>query len=149
MQSGRTMVAGGYGIPPPNSLQLDDVNVASNWRTWKTAWENYELATGVAAKEENIRVATLKAVIGEEANKVFETFVFTDNENKKKFKPILAKYDEYLEPRKNYIYTSFKFHSLSQGSDGINMYVCHLWRHLSQSWTYFWWKWQTEVPSLS
>ena len=83
------MAAGGYGIPPPNPLQLDDANAASNWRTWKTAWENYELATGGAAKEENIRIATLRAVIGEKANKVFETFVFTDNEDKKKIKPVM------------------------------------------------------------
>ena len=41
-------------------------------------------------------------------------------------KSVLAKFDEYCELHKNYIYNSFKFHSLSQGSDKIDTYVTKL-----------------------
>ena len=119
-------MATGYGIPPPKPLQLDDGNAAENWKTSKVVWDNYELATGVAEKPEKVRVATLRAVIGEDANRVFETFVFADDGDKTKILPVLAKSQEYCEPRKNYIYNSYKFHNLSQGADRIDTFVTKL-----------------------
>ena len=56
-------------FPPPEPLQLSIGNSLRNWTRFKQKWSNYELATGVADKNEDdaIRVATFLTVIGDEA----------------------------------------------------------------------------------
>ena len=55
-----------YNIPAPKPLDLSSENLAEKWKLWKVTWHNYELATKVSQEEEEIRVATLLAVIGED-----------------------------------------------------------------------------------
>ena len=63
-----------FQIPPPDILELKDGSTAANWRTWVSAWKNYTLVTKLDKDEEERQVATLLAVIGKEANKVFRPF---------------------------------------------------------------------------
>lgn len=44
------------------------------WKHFKCAWDKYALATGLKEKPNNVQVATLLTVIGEEAHKVYSTF---------------------------------------------------------------------------
>ena len=60
-----------FQIPPPDILELNDGSTASNWRIWVSAWKNYMLATKLDKENEERQVATLLAVNGKEANKVF------------------------------------------------------------------------------
>ena len=94
-----------FQIPPPDILELEG-STASNWRTWVSACNNYTLATKLDKEdfEEARQVATLLAVIGKEANKVFRTFTFSSPEDAKKIEPVLAKFEEYCIPRGNTIY---------------------------------------------
>ena len=57
-----------FVIPPPRPLEPED------WQTWIDEWHNFELATGISSKEENVRLATFLAVIGKEANRIYKTF---------------------------------------------------------------------------
>ena len=67
-----------FHILLPDPLELTDGSAATNWHNWSTAWSNYTLATKPHKVDEERQVATLLAVIGKEANKVFWTFTWAD-----------------------------------------------------------------------
>lgn len=90
-----------FQIPPPDILELNDGSTASNWRTWVSAWNNYRLATKLDKEEEARQVATLLAVIGKEANKVFRTFTWASPDDAKKIAAVVSKFEEYCIPREN------------------------------------------------
>ena len=46
-------------FPLPEPLQLSIGNSSQNWKRFKQKMNNYELATGVADKDDAIRVATI------------------------------------------------------------------------------------------
>ena len=116
-----------FQIPPPDILELNDGSLASNWRTWVAAWKNYTLATKLDKEEEARQVATLLAVIGKEANKVFRTFTFSSPDDAKKIEPVLRKFEEYCIPRENTIYERFLFFTRDQReSETIDQYLTEL-----------------------
>ena len=116
-----------FQIPPPEILELNDGSLASNWRTWVAAWKNYTLATKLDKEDEARQVATLLAVIGKEANKVFRTFTFSSPDEAKKIEPVLRKFEEYCIPRENTIYERFLFFTRDQReSETIDQYLTEL-----------------------
>ena len=61
--------------PPPKPLVFDD-NVATGWKTWKKAWDRFEIATGVRKQDGVFRVSTSLSIIGEDGVKTFDTFTW-------------------------------------------------------------------------
>ena len=102
-----------FQMPPLDILELNNGFLASNWRTWVAAWKNYTLATKLDKEEQAHQVATLLAVIGKEANKVFCMFTFSSPDEGKKIMPILRKFKEYCIPRENSIHGRFLFFTSS------------------------------------
>ena len=82
----------------------------------KQKWSNYELAIGIARKEDPIRVATFLTVIGNEALDVYNAFTWDSDEDKVKMDEVLEHFEQYCEPRKNTIYERYLFFSGGQGS---------------------------------
>ena len=116
-----------FQIPPPDILELHDGSTASNWRTWVSAWINYRLATKLDKKEEARQVATLLAVIGKEANKVFRTFTWSSPDDAKKIAAVVSKFEEYCIPRENTIYERFLFFTRDQReSETVDQYLTEL-----------------------
>ena len=68
------MATGNYTLPPPPPLEIHDSQAAERWKKFKRAWTSYSLATELNKKSEEVQVATLLTVIGEEAREVFSTF---------------------------------------------------------------------------
>ena len=66
-------MASRYNLPPPEPLEIHGVNAAERWKKFKRAWNNYSIAIEVNTKSEQVQVATLLTVIGEEAREVFAT----------------------------------------------------------------------------
>ena len=60
-------MAAGRLLNPPDHLQLSSGNVSQNRKRFKQKWNNYELAIGIARKEDPIQVAAFLTVIGDEA----------------------------------------------------------------------------------
>ena len=60
-------MASGFTLPPPSALDIHDTNVTEKWKKFHLAWDNYSLATELNKKGENIQVATLLTIIGEDA----------------------------------------------------------------------------------
>ena len=93
----------------------------------RTAWKDYTLATKLDKEEEERQVATLLAVIGKEANKVFRTFTWASEGDAKKIAPVFTKFENYCVPRENTIYERFLFFTRDQReSETDDQYVTEL-----------------------
>ena len=99
-------------LPPTKPLVMDD-NLATNWNAWKKARTRDKVATGVNKQEQLVRVSTLMSVIGEDATKAFNTFELAETEDDSKI-DVLAKLDEYCEPRTQVIYKRYRFNNRNQ-----------------------------------
>ena len=99
-----------FTLPAPTALDLHDSNVAERWKKFRLAWDNYYLATELNKKSQAVQVATLLTVIGEDARDVFSTFTDWANEgDHQKVGPVLEKFAEYCQPRKNVPFERFRF----------------------------------------
>lgn len=114
-------------IPPPEQLVIED------WQNWKSSWNNYELATGVADKDDKIRVATLLAVIGKEGNRIYRTLKWDNGGDEKRMDAVLAKLEGFCLPKKNEIYQRYMFNKRNQEAhETIDQYLLEL-RILAES----------------
>lgn len=112
-------------LQPPSSLSLQG-NLAENWKIWIQKFELFYTASGVAEKTEKVQCATFLHIAGEEAIKVFNTFVFRDGEQDK-IEVLKEKFQDYCEPRKNLPYIRHRFFTRAQGpTETIDAYVTDL-----------------------
>nr|XP_058968946.1 uncharacterized protein LOC131795390 [Pocillopora verrucosa] len=86
------------------------------------------IVPGELDKEDEVRqVATLLAVIGKEANKVFRTFTWASAGDEKKIAPVLKQFEDYCIPRENTIYERFLFFTRDQReSETVDQYMTEL-----------------------
>ena len=114
-------------LPIPKVLQLTPENRSTNWDLFKQRWNNnYEIATGLVNKPEEIKLATLLSTIGEEALIVYNSFNWSQDEEKTVF-AVLGKFESYCKPKKNVIYEGFLFMSRKQKvGESITDYIVAL-----------------------
>ena len=111
-------------LSPPEPLILTQGNVSQNWKRFKQKWGNYEIAIGIATKDDKIRVATLLTVIGDEALDVYNSFTWNNPADNGKIEKVLEQFEHFCEPRKNTIYERYMFFSRNQESgESIDKYV--------------------------
>ena len=108
------MAAGNYMLPPPAALDKHGENAGEKWKRFRRAWDSYALATGLSDKAEEVQVATLLTVFGEEARDVHSTFTWTTAGDSGKLAPVLEKFREFCEPRKNIPFERYKFNRCCQ-----------------------------------
>ena len=63
-------------LQPPKPIAVGD-NLASNLKQWKKVWQRYEIS---AKKDDVVRLSILLSVIGEDAVKAFDTFVWKESQ---------------------------------------------------------------------
>ena len=80
-------------IPIPKKLDITG-NLATNWRTFKRDWRNYEIASKLAKEDMEIRVATFLACIGSEAMNIFDGLNLTE-EQKSDITEVLSVFEIY------------------------------------------------------
>ena len=80
----------------------------------KSTGMRYEIATGIYKQENLVRLSTLLSVIGEEAVKAFDTFAWGEDQSENSISDVLAKFDEYYEPRTQVIYERYRFNNCKQ-----------------------------------
>ena len=113
-------------LPIPNVLQLTPENRSTNWDLFKQRWNNYEIATGLVNKPEEIKLATLLSTIGEEALIVYNAFNWSQDEEKT-VSAVLEKFESYCKPKKNVTYERFLFMSRKQKvGESITDYIVAL-----------------------
>ena len=111
---------------PPNALSFEG-NIAKNWTKFKKEFPFYMTATESNNKLEDVKTSRLLTCIGEKARDVYYTFTFEAEDDAMKLQPVIDKFDEYLNPRKNITFLHFKFFSYNQGEGQlIDEYVTEL-----------------------
>ena len=109
------MATGNYTLPPPTPLEIHSDQAGEKWKRFRRAWDSYSLATGLSDRAENVQVATLLTIIGEEAREVYSTFTGWENEgDDKKIAPVLQQFERYCEPRINIPFERYRFNRRSQ-----------------------------------
>ena len=96
---------------------LDPMNLSGklsdNWRKWKQRWNLYKVAYGVNEKSEDIQRAIFLHMIGEDALRIYDTFVFKIEENNQVV-PLFQKFESYFSPKKNITYERYLFNTCIQ-----------------------------------
>ena len=88
---------------------------------------NYTLATKLDKEDEARQLATLLAVIGKEANKVFRTFVWSSEGDDKKIEVALKQCEDYCIPRQNVTYERFCLFTRDQApTENVDQYMMEL-----------------------
>ena len=100
-------------------LSLDG-NLSENWRRFKQHFDIYLLASGKKNAAEDVKVALLLNLAGEEAQEVFNTFTFAEESEAKKIDVVCQKFSAYCNPRKNVIYERYAFWQCSQEDSNID-----------------------------
>ena len=102
-------------MPPPPPLEFHDANAFEKWKKFELAWTNYALATELTEKSDEVQVATLLTVIGEEVREVFPTLTgWAKAGDARTIGPVLAKFANYCQPRKNIPFERYKFSRRTQ-----------------------------------
>ena len=99
--------------------------MAEKWKKFNLAWNSYVLATELNKKSEDVEVATLLRVIGKEACEVYSTFTdWANEEDENKIAPVLQKFAEYCQPRKNVPFQRYRFNCRTQeAGESYNQYM--------------------------
>ena len=112
-------------IPIPKKLDITG-NLATNWRTFKRDWRNYEIASKLAKEDMEIRVATFLACIGSEAMNIFDGLNLTE-EQKSDITEVLSVFEIYCIGKTNETFERFIFNSRVQSDDeSIEFYVSEI-----------------------
>lgn len=90
-----------------------DGNLAENWRSFKKAYDIFELAADVVKKKDESRIAIFLNAAGKEAQDLLDTLPLTDEE-KKSYKNVVDAYEAFCIPKKNVVYERFVFYSRNQ-----------------------------------
>ena len=111
-------------FPPP--LKMSG-NASSNWKTFKSMWNNYEKATGLSGNESDVRTATFLSCIGIEGFELYETLDFATEADRQKIDKVLERLDQHFIGEINETFERFKFNQRNQElGESIDTYVSSL-----------------------
>ena len=125
------------GIPIPQRLKIDNESeISTNWKRFKRAWDNYEIATNLVKESKEYRCAVLLTCIGEDANEILEGFKFEDDESDRDIDKVLEKFHQYCVGSTHEAFESFKFNSrVQENAESIDTFVSEL-RRLAKGCNY-------------
>ena len=119
-------------LPVPEPIKVTSGNVAENWSYLREQWNDYEIATGLREKDEKIRVATLRGIMGKDCYNIYKRLAL-EKEEKERVTSILDGLDKYFKPALNVTYERFIFNTCDEQShETIDEYV-HKLRGLSET----------------
>ncbi|KAJ8970287.1 hypothetical protein NQ317_007601 [Molorchus minor] len=111
----------------PEALTFQGNNISNNWRLWKQKYELYLLASGKSSKGDDVKIAILLNLLGDEGIQIYNTFEYEEGEDKTKLAVVLNKFGQYCNPLKNLVYEHFKFFKRDQlPSESIDQFVTAL-----------------------
>ncbi|XP_074028318.1 uncharacterized protein [Leptinotarsa decemlineata] len=120
-------------LKSPEMFSFHGGNIANSWKLWRQKFEFYLLASGIAAKGNEIKVATLMNLLGDEGIQIYNTFEYEEVGDDKKLAVVLGKFDNYCNPLRNLVYEHFKFFKRDQQpGESVDQFVTAL-RQLSSS----------------
>ncbi|UYV79187.1 K02A2.6-like [Cordylochernes scorpioides] len=121
-------------IPVPAPI-LINIQAAENWRFFKSQWDNYQVATELNKKDNNVIRATFLSLIGKDCFNVFLNLDLKEDE-KNSLPKIIEALNNHFTPQKNIIYDRYIFNTSNQEeNEGIDSYTNRL-RGLASSYEY-------------
>ena len=87
-------------LEPPQHF-LFEGNVSHTWKLWLKQFCFYLTATEEDNKDDKIKTSMLLTCIGQKGREIYETFTFNSADDEMKLEPVLNKFSEYCNPRKN------------------------------------------------
>lgn len=100
-------------LPHPRSLDTRG-DVWQSWRTWRQEFDLYATATYLSQQPKEVQAATFLMVIGEDARRTYNTFVFNEGEDKSDIEVLKQKFESFYKPSLNLAYHEFRFGSRDQ-----------------------------------
>ena len=98
---------------PPDSFNFSN---PTEWADWKQRFSRYRSATKLKDEDEEVQISSLIYAMGNEAEHVFQSFQFENNDDSKKYDVVLQKFNEYFIQKKTLIHERAKFNLRSQGT---------------------------------
>ena len=97
-------------LKPPDNFGFKEPDT---WPKWKKQFEHFRVASDLASESEQRQVSTLLYCLGEDAEEVLNS---TDiaAADKKKYAPVMLKFDEFFKVRKNVILERARFNRRNQ-----------------------------------
>ncbi|XP_072384499.1 uncharacterized protein [Diabrotica undecimpunctata] len=85
----------------PGPDNINDGNLAANWRRFSQKFNLYMDATDLEDKPEKKRLATFLSLLGDDGLELFNTFTFNVEGDDKKLQPVFDKFEEYCSHKSN------------------------------------------------
>jgi hypothetical protein len=116
-------MANALHLNPPETFNLNASDPASKWNLWLSAFEIYEVASGIDGKADKVGCATLLHCIGANVQRIFVTLP-GDKGSYEEAKTVLK---AHFEPKKNVIAERYKYRQRAQGpNESIDQYITAL-----------------------
>ncbi|XP_064486087.1 uncharacterized protein LOC135398631 [Ornithodoros turicata] len=96
-------------LPPPKALDTTAADTWQEWKKWIMEFDLFAMATHLAQQTDNVQAATFLICIGEEGRRIYNTFAFDCEDDKKKLKVLKEKFQSYLKPAENLTYHEYVF----------------------------------------
>ena len=114
-------------LPVPGFLNFDAEHVATVFRDWKQQWIHYSRAVDLTSKSEIVQVSTLLTCMGNEARRIFDTFVWENPEDQNNIETVLQMFDKHIAPLANIPFERFSFNIRNQEpGESFEKYVTQL-----------------------
>ena len=98
---------------PPENFNFGN---PAEWSDWKERYSRFRMATKLNKYEEEVQISALIYATGREAEHIFKSFGFDNEDDKKDYEIVLEKYDEYCVPKRNIIHERATCHQRSQNN---------------------------------
>ena len=120
-----------YQLPPPDPMNCNG-DVATNWKVFRDAYEDYAVAAELSGKDQAVQAATLKTVMGKECKQILNRLGLTTAELKQT-DAILTKLEAHFAPAQNILFERYRFHSAEQQpTETVDQFLIRL-KHLAES----------------
>ena len=116
-------VPSNFPIPAPMECKGD---IIGNWKFFHMQWEDYEIATQLNTKSSQIRMATLRSIMGKECLRIYQ-HLDTFDDIKADVQMSLDALEKHFKPAKNVVYERYIFNTCTQGpSESVDQYMTRL-----------------------
>ena len=124
------LLPAGLSIPKP--LKVEG-NLATNWKKFRRAWDNYAIVAQPNRFEDEFKTATFLSCVGEDAMKILQGMDFASEDDRTKLDIVLNKFQELCLGETNETYERFVFNSRQKKeNETVDQYVTAL-RTLAQT----------------
>src|SRR5436190_6107468 len=103
---------GGFVKLPPD-IDLQGPNVHSEWKFWKTSFEDYLVATGHDQSPDKVKLSLLRNMMGTEAARLVTTLPISE-EDSLKYDGVIEAIENFVSPRINVVFERYLFNARVQ-----------------------------------